>query len=55
MVESGITPQISFQAGRLSWLCIEVNNHKLIITQNRQKPEKKTSKTNVCLRLCHET
>jgi hypothetical protein len=31
MVESGITPQISFQAGRLSWLCIEVNRQKLII------------------------
>ena len=31
MVESGVTPQKSYQAGRLSWLCIEVCDHKFII------------------------
>ena len=31
LYEAKFMPQISYQGGRIAWLCLEVNNHKFII------------------------
>ena len=34
IVAAKYTPQISYQSRRMSWLCLEVNDHKFIIKTN---------------------
>ena len=31
LYEAKFMPQISYQAGKITWLCLEVNDHKFII------------------------
>ena len=35
--EARYIPQISYQAGRITWLCVEVNDHKFIIKTNTDR------------------